>query len=319
MSHRGRVICIGGGDELRAHADVFSLAIENGRIVVNPLPSLPGAVLKMGGALLGDTVYVVGGRDGPLSVGASRTLWALDLSRPPHHQRWADLPECPGPGRMMPIAAAARGALYVFGGIEIVADQQGRPKNAAPYLRDAYRFVPAAGSGTGKWEKLADIPQPLAGAPSPAWSFDADTITVFGGVDGAIEAIADRGSIRELPGQVLSYHIAQNCWTNDGQMPAAEIRVNAPTVAWRDGCVIISGENLPARRTNACTLVTSVPAKKQRRRGPLREQRDRRKSPRSRAGLRKPGFVRPVPQLVLMRGLVSEFSLHAAFTSRDGS
>lgn len=256
VTYRDQVICIGGGDEKKAYSDVFALQLNDGRVSVVPFPPLPVPMIKMGGALVGDVVYVVGGRDDPLSPRASRTLFALDLSMSADRRKWVALSDCPGPGRMIPIVAAARGALYVFGGIEIKTDDKGRPQNVAPYLRDAYRYAPH-GDMAGRWEKLADLPQPLAASPSPAFVGPQDTLTIFGGVDGAIEAITDRGSIRSLPGQILTYHIADNRWTRDGEMPAAEVRVNAPTVPWQGGWVIVGGERLPARRTPACTLVTT--------------------------------------------------------------
>lgn len=261
FTHGGRLICVAGGDETRAYADVFALQMRNGRVETTSLPALPRPTLKLGGTVIGDWAYVVGGRTDPNSPTATRAGWALDLSRPAAEQRWVSIPDCPGPGRMMPIVVAAKGAFYVFGGIEIRPDDAGKAKNVAPYLRDAWRFIPGARDRPGKWEALADMPQPLAGSPSPAWLVDPDTILIFGGVDGAIEAIADRSSIRALPGQILAYHIAKNQWTRQGEMPSAEIRVNAPAVSWRSGYAIISGEYLPARRTNACTLVTAAPAR----------------------------------------------------------
>ena len=71
---------------------------------------------------------------------------------------------------MMHIVVSANGALYVFGGIEIRADKAGRPQNVAPYLSDAWRYVPGPRDASGKWEKLTDLPQPLAGSPSPGSS-----------------------------------------------------------------------------------------------------------------------------------------------------
>jgi N-acetylneuraminic acid mutarotase len=253
LTHADRLVCIGGGDENHAFADVFALQVRAGRLVRTALAPLPEPTLKMSGAVIGNLAFIIGGRNGPNSLIAKRTLHVLDLSRA--GANWMTLSDCPGPGRMMPIVAAAGGALYVFGGIAIQADN-GTAKNVSPYLRDAWRYRPAAHESRGTWDRLADLPHPIAASPSPAWAVDADTILIFGGVDGAIESIADRSSIRKLPGQIIAYSIRADRWTLEAEMPLDEIRVNAPAVSWRGGYAIISGEHLPARRTNACTLIT---------------------------------------------------------------
>jgi N-acetylneuraminic acid mutarotase len=253
VTHRDRLICIGGGDEARGSTRVFALQVVADRVVHTDLPALPEPALKLGAAVMGDTLYIIGGRDDPNSQTATRALRSMDLARP--DSRWQSLPDCPGPGRIMPIVVVAANALYVFGGIEIRPDNAGRAKNIAPYLQDAWRYIAGPHATPGKWERLASLPQPLAGSPSPAWLMDPNTILICGGVDGAIEAITDRSSIRTLPGKMVAYHIRENRWTAEGEMPAGEIRVNAPTVSWQGGYAIISGEHLPARRTNICTLV----------------------------------------------------------------
>ncbi len=259
VAHGSELICIGGGDTDRAYADVFALAVVQGRVTRRSLPSLPNPCLKMAAVAAGDVVYVIGGRSEPNSRETSRAFWALDLSA--STPRWETLPPFPGPSRMMPILAARENQLYLFGGIEVAPDGQGRPVNQAPYLVDAYRYLP--GKKGGEWRRLAAPPRPLAAAPSPAW-VTSQGITIFGGIDGAIEAIPQkhRGSIKALPGAILRYDDATDTWAELGAMPPETVRVNAPAFAWRDKYVIISGEHLPSRRTTACTVVAQEPAPK---------------------------------------------------------
>ena len=256
VGYRDGIICAGGGDATQAYHDVFSLRWTGDRLETSALPPLPSPCLKMGGALVGDVFFLVGGRDHPNSTAALHTFVALDLSRPEGQRHWVSLPAWPGPARMMPVVAASRDCLYVFGGIEIATDDKGRPKNLAPYLSDAYRYRLGGDGTAGRWEKLANLPRPVAGAPTPAWLPDEKTILILGGVDGAIEAITDRSSVRALPDDILAYDIGADKWTVDGRISSPMVpRVNAPTVPWQGGCVVISGEHLPARRTNACTFI----------------------------------------------------------------
>jgi N-acetylneuraminic acid mutarotase len=256
VSFDGEVICAGGGDAERAYAEVFSLRETAGRVDVTALPPLPGPCVRMGGALVGTVIYIVGGREHPTTGAALRTFWALDLAGPPSTRRWRSLPPWPGPPRMMPVVASVDGSLFVFGGIEVVVDTSGRAVNRAPYLQDAYRYRPGTADTEGAWETLPLMPQPNAGAPSPAWTPDASSLVIFGGVDGVIEAITDRSSVRSLPDSIFRFDVTRRAWSVIGQMPPTTARVNAPAVVWNGDYYIVAGEHLPARRTNAVTRVT---------------------------------------------------------------
>jgi N-acetylneuraminic acid mutarotase len=258
VSYEDSLICVGGGDSEAAYSDAYKLSLQDNRIMVTPLPPLPSPRLRMGGVLVGSMLYLVGGRDSPKSTHSLHSMIALDLALPPSEQRWISLPPWPGPSRMMPVVSSTQNALYVFGGIEIVEDEQGKPKNVVPYLADAYRYQPGPKGQTGHWFKLENLPHPVAGAPSPAWQRDDDTILIFGGVDGTIEAINDRSSVRSLPDDILAYHISKNKWSKvKAPSPPLLPRVNAPSVSWEGGYAIINGEFLPARRTNKSTLIYS--------------------------------------------------------------
>lgn len=249
VSYREEMICAGGGDASKATAEVFSLRWKDGALVRTPLPELPAPCVKMAGVLLGDVLYVAGGRPSPNSTSVLRTFWALDLARPRGERTWRALPPWPGPARMMPIMATSDGALYLIGGVEIFADERNQPRNRAPYLSDVFRYVPGRGDAVGQWERLADTPRPLAGAPSPACTTTPGEILIAGGVDGSIEAIVDRSTVRALPDAVLRYEVRTGKWSEAGTMPAKSARVNGPAIVRHADYLIISGENLPARRT----------------------------------------------------------------------
>ena len=250
--YRDELHCAGGGDSESAFADVFAIGLDNGKIRFRALCPLPAPKLRAACALLDEHFVVLGGRDHPTSSVASNEVWALDLRKP---ERWVRLPDIPGPGRMMSVTAVVGEALYLFGGIEVYASERADGKNRAPYLQDAYRFS----FRTKKWTKLPDIPRPLAGSPSPAAVVNR-RIYIVGGVDGTIEAVADRSSITELPRDILSFDVETSKWHQAGSLSGTPSRVNAPAISTSDRYLIVGGEHLPARRTNLVSLIKFVGA-----------------------------------------------------------
>ncbi|MEM7262899.1 MAG: hypothetical protein AAF488_12980, partial [Planctomycetota bacterium] len=167
------VVCVGGGDADRHYRDAFLLRWRDGRIDTELLPPLPTPMAFGCGVLVGDTVFVFGGTDAPDAKQCLPGGWALDLAD--EGRRWRTLPTFPGLPRQLAMAGTVGGAIYLFGGVGLEVDAEGRPRRIDPYFRDAYRFTPsphASGSDAtrlpGEWQRVADLPRPLAGAPSPA-------------------------------------------------------------------------------------------------------------------------------------------------------
>ncbi len=248
-SFGGEMVCAGGGDATTAHREVFALRWDGRKLHCRELPSLPQPRLKMGGAVLGDTLYVVGGRNRPDSTTALGSVLALSLSNP--GAQWRECPPLPGPPRMMPIVATTADALYVFGGIQIQPGPDGTAQNQAPYLADAYCFVPGPSGG---WSRIADVPRSVAGAPSPALS-TSGRIVIVGGVDGSIESVTDRSTVKSLPDDVLIFELDTQRWRTVAPLSAGPSRVNAPAARWHNSYVIVGGEPTPARRTNSCLAI----------------------------------------------------------------
>ena len=59
------LICAGGGDAQRHHADVFVLERVGDRIQIQNLPALPRPCANACGGLLGETLYLAGGEETP--------------------------------------------------------------------------------------------------------------------------------------------------------------------------------------------------------------------------------------------------------------
>ncbi|HVK14289.1 MAG TPA: hypothetical protein VM597_36445 [Gemmataceae bacterium] len=234
VSHGPGVVCVGGSDPDRHYPDAFRLEWADGKLVTTPLPSLPQPLANACGALVGDTLYVCGGQVKP-DAEATPAAWRLDLAA--REPAWREIEACPGRGRMLAIAAGIDGAFWVFGGVELVA---GKEKPERRYLSDAYRYDARKG-----WTRVADLPRPLAAAPSPAPT-DAGGFYLLGGDDGSQIGTAPE----RHPGfnrKVLRYDLASAKWSDGGTVEAP--RVTVPCVRWERWWVVPSGEVRPGARS----------------------------------------------------------------------
>ncbi|HEX8914540.1 MAG TPA: hypothetical protein VF796_19480, partial [Humisphaera sp.] len=236
VTHGDSLVCVGGSNAAGHSAEAFRLTWADGKLASTPLPPLPKPVANACGTLVGGTLYVVGGLATPEAASAMNSVYAIDLSAA--ERRWRSLDPLPGPGRMLAVAAACGDALFVAGGVELVAGPDGKPRRR--YLKDAYRLDPAKG-----WQRVADLPSASAAAPSPAPA-DAAGFYVIGGDDGSqVDAKPDghRGFARTI----LRYDMKGDRWTAAGEVPAP--RVTAACVQWGDGWVVPSGEERPGVRS----------------------------------------------------------------------
>lgn len=230
------VLCVGGGDGQQYYADVFLLKFDAGKIAIENFPPLPVPLGDAAGALVGNTVYVGGGAEKPGEQAASGRLFVLDLADTNRH--WRELPPCPGPARILPVAAAIGDTFYLAGGAALVPTNG---KVARVYLRDAWSYSPERG-----WQRLADMPKTIVAAPSPAPSVDSEFLIV-GGDDGSHVGFKP---VQQHPGfstAVLAYSAKHNAWRVDGETPAA--RATLPVARWHDRFVFPCGEERPGIRS----------------------------------------------------------------------
>ena len=244
------VICAGGTDGERAYRDASLLAWVDGRIKRIPLPDLLEPRAGAAGALVGNTIYVAGGQPGPAETAACSTIWTLDLpsGKAPSEMdwirtEWHEVESWPGPSRSQAVAAAGPdGKFYLFSGFDLRKGPDGKPRRQ--YLSDAYCFDPKEG-----WKEIASVPR-RAVVSAPAISYGQSHILVFGGHDGAEDALIPELK-NEWPGfarDVLAYHTITNTWVKMGEMPVGMVTTNA--VAWEGRIVIPGGEIRPRVRTN---------------------------------------------------------------------
>ena len=248
VTYNNSVICIGGMDHQQCYSDVFKIEWADGNIRTTWLPPLPRPCGYACGALVGTRVYVAGGLPDPKATKCLRTFWALDLSKPAGQMRWEQLEAWPGPERMLAVAGAQDGAFFLLSGRRVEKDSNDAPRLVTPDLRDAYWYRPARGAQPGVWRRIADLPRPVVGAPSPAIALGQSLIAVPGGVDQSTLKFKPH----EHPGfppEIHVYHTVTNTWTVRGQLPAGGSRVTAPVAAWEGGWVIVSGERSPGLRS----------------------------------------------------------------------
>ena len=232
----GGIICLGGSDSTRHYADVFKLSWTRGKLDSSPLPLLPNACAYFCGAVVDNTIYVAGGIESPDATVALKTFWALDLNAP--NPRWQELSPWPGPERMLAVAGAYQGAFYLFSGVKLEADSQGKARRR--YLRDAYCFRPGQG-----WKRLADMPRAAAAAPTPVGL--AGGLVIFSGDDGSQ---VDFKPLNQHPGfsqQMLAYDVKSDSWAVAGEVPFS--RATTTLVEWNGHLVIPMGEVRPRERT----------------------------------------------------------------------
>ncbi len=230
------VVCVGGSDAERHHAETFLLQFHNGGLAVKELPTLPFPVAYGAGALLDGTVFVFGGSDQPGEKSALNRLLAFDLNAA--SPQWRELEPCPGKARVLPVAAALDGAFYVAGGAAL---EEMNGKVARVYLRDAWSYRPGAG-----WKRLADLPKPVAAAPSPAPA-GLHEFHVLAGDDGSLAGFQPVEKHPGFPDSHLTYDTRRDEWRVSGRVPAP--RATLPSALWRGRWVMPSGEVRPGVRS----------------------------------------------------------------------
>ncbi len=241
------LLCIGGGDHKKHYRDVFLLQVHDGEVQRIELPPTPQPMAFGCGALVGNTVYVAGGRESPDAPGALKTFWAMDLDEPVDKRQWRELEPWPGCPRMLAVAGTQGGSFYLFSGVNLVAVADGTTERE--YLCDGYCYMPKRG-----WCRTADVPYPVVAAPSPAPQLGQTHLAVIGGDDGSH---AGQGtSLRnQHPGfrrDVLTYETMTDTWAAMGQVPGQKGTlppVTTVAVPYGEGFILPCGEIRPGVRT----------------------------------------------------------------------
>ncbi len=252
LTANNALICLGGGDAQAHYKDAFMLLYAGGKVTREALPDLPAPVINACGAVLDGVIYLAGGVN-TVNGSTQQQFWSLQLNAAAGNRQWKALPPLPGASRMLAMAGALNGKIYIFGGVH---QPEGQPRQ---YLKDCWEYTPSTG-----WNKIADLPHPLAAAPTPAFAAGQSHLLLFGGDDGANAA-----KVNELqdghPGfskDVLAYNTITDTWSVTGAMPVDKkadasqnphasvyAPVTTPLVVWNGNIVLPGGEARPAVRS----------------------------------------------------------------------
>jgi solute:Na+ symporter, SSS family len=252
------LVCIGGGDATQHFADAFIIKYQDGKTKITALPDLPAPVINACGVIIGSAVYIMGGIESPTDT-THNHFWRLDLSLPAPQQKWNVLEALPGLSRMLAVAGTQEGKVFVFGGVHLVKPA-GDSTTHREYLKDCWQYHPGKG-----WKRIADLPHPLAAAPTPAYTAGQSHLLLFGGDDGAkASAVAElKDAHPGFRNEILGYNTLTDAWSVMGTMPVDQkpdavnnphgsvyAPVTTPLVVWQNNIVLAGGEARPAVRTN---------------------------------------------------------------------
>jgi N-acetylneuraminic acid mutarotase len=260
-SYGGRVWCVGGGDATEHVRSTVALEwdadTQKLRVEPDALPPLPVAMAFGSGVLVGNRLFIAGGQATPTATEGLGTFWSLDLAAPAGDRRWQEHPSWPGPKRILPVLGTSEGKVLLFSGAELVPDRAAAANSGSTakppavtrrFLTDAYAFDPHENS----WRAIAPCPVPLVAAPSPAIPLDASHLAFLPGDDGSLflkqKELA--GNHPGFPRQMYVYDTRGNAWHAAGTVPTGvRPAVTTPTVAWRGGWIVPSGEVQPGLRS----------------------------------------------------------------------
>jgi SSS family solute:Na+ symporter len=261
------VIIAGGCDATRHYNEVMMLHYRNGHIETEYLPSLPSPIANACGIIINSKLYIAGGIASPATTEAGTNFWMLDLTKPAAQQKWEVLPSWPGPGRLLAVAGAQEGVFYLISGAAL-SKQAVDTTVHRTFLKDAYKYTPGKG-----WARIADLPQPVAAAPSPAFTTGQTHLLVFGGDNG--NYFDQNATLQQKhPGfskEVWMYNSITDSWSTIGAIvtdrradaesnPLASTwaPVTTTAVVWNGNLVLPGGEIRPGTRTNRVLMAATV-------------------------------------------------------------
>ena len=228
---------LGGENTEQVFQDTLRLRWDGQAVVVEAGPKLPAPRTSAVATWLDGSLYMAGGYAPGTVRLSSGDFWRLDLTA--RDRRWQALPTWPGPSRGQAVMAALAGAVYLFSGLEMTVDAEGK---AQPhYLGDAYRYQ------AERWERLPDMPWSAIAAPSPAPVTVAPArVYVLGGVDSRLVGKVPRDT--RVPDHMMYFDVASQTWkTMETRWP--DPVVTSPAVAFAGEWWIVSGEIMAGVRT----------------------------------------------------------------------
>lgn len=230
------VLCVGGSAATGHSAEVLAIRYDGRQVSQRQLAKLPVPLANHFGARVGNELIIAGGQQSPDDTQAESAVWSLRPDDP--NAGWSQLPEFPGTGRILAVAASSGDCFWIIGGAALSEGPDGKPQRR--YLRDAWKYC----HGTG-WTQLPDLEMPCVAAPSPAPDF-GDGPVILGGDDG-LQMGKDPATHRGFSKQVIRFSTRENRWVQAGLFAPAT--VTATSVEVGSDWFIPSGEIRPGVRS----------------------------------------------------------------------
>ncbi len=247
------VVVAGGHDAGRVHDSVLRLSIEEGRLVVEELATLPEPRTNAGGALLDGVLHLVGGQSA-LDASPTADHLALDLTHG-DGVAWSERPPVPGGRRSLPVVAALGSRLLVASGRDHGPLREAEGLSAFGLHEDLWLFDPA----TSRWELPRELGVCVMGAASAPVA--GGGLWLLGGDDGVellervrlerageVEALRRRFLEHEGFREVALRVDLDGAVVEERTLPAG-FPVTTTAVRWRGRTVVPSGEVHPGVRT----------------------------------------------------------------------
>lgn len=278
------VLCIGGENEDGVYDNVFLLKWNEteGKIEIEELPAMPIALSYMGGGLVGDLVYIIGGAETKGGPSTNNFLtFSLNPTLTKAHNVWEIHDSFPGKSRLLPVVVGQsnghQDCLYVFSGTSY------NPGTEVTHqmLDDVYQFDPFK----NKW--IQKNPIPNNGTPGVSGGFIAAApaikkgdshILIFGGAGGSNQRLKEKlqiekrikeiqkvdstsqklAALKSLEKEIIkstsfsktiwAYHTITDTWSKRGELPGKS-QVVTKALEWDNDIYIPGGEIQPGVRT----------------------------------------------------------------------
>ncbi len=270
------LLCIGGRTVEQCLSDCFVLRwnADLEKVEMEEFPKLPVPLAHMACAKIGDTIYVLGGRES-VTGRPTHDFFALDLKQrnSPSGFLWQRLAPWDGSPRLNALASSGTDgeteSLYLCGG------RNPGGADGEDFLTDLHRFDPIKKS----WSVLGNALDPAGKAATlmgaPTFFVPPHHLVLVGGTDEKLTTLieensyrqtakdttdpkeaADRNKLTQLiiknyPGysrNVMAFDIVASEWSFIGHFPSRP-PVSTTVVPWDGNYVIPGGETGPGQRT----------------------------------------------------------------------
>lgn len=252
VSYKNGLIIIGGTDGQKNYKQIMFIRWDQAKrqiMISNPLPALPRPLSALSAAILGNRLYIAGGRDE--NKQAVHDFISIGLPEDPatvsQSLKWKAEPAWPGLPRFGAVLINQGGgehnSLYLIGG-----------KSGQTYLKDVYRFDVFA---KHPWQRLNDAPRPALFACAAVAG--QSHILIFSGSDGhqADSALALKNQY-QMPNDIMAYHIITDTWVKAGTVPTGV--AGAGLITLGDQYLLVGGEPRPQQRLGTIEQGTLRPA-----------------------------------------------------------